>query len=87
LPPRLKARLFAAFDISVLWNKPGKQATVHAEITQTTLRSVPGLLDPTQDGYHDTDPGQPESIWDLDNPPRSGTVPPPLTARWDRWGW
>jgi len=37
-------------------------------ITETTLRTVPGLLNPTQDGYHDTDPDRPEPIWDLDNP-------------------
>jgi hypothetical protein len=35
LPPRLKARLFQVFDIAVLWNKPGSQATVRAEITET----------------------------------------------------
>ena len=28
LPPDLKARLLEAFDIQVLWNKPGRQATV-----------------------------------------------------------
>jgi site-specific DNA recombinase len=77
LPPRLKARLFAAFDLSVLWNKPGQQATVHAEITDTTLQALPGILDPTQDGYHDTDPDQPESMWDLDNPPRASRLPQP----------
>jgi hypothetical protein len=33
LSPRLKARLFQVFDISVLWNKPGRQVTVTAEIT------------------------------------------------------
>ena len=76
LPPRLKARLFAAFDLSVLWNKPGQQATVYVEITETTLRTVPGLLDPAQDGYHDTDPGQPEPMWDLDNPPRAAAALP-----------
>lgn len=36
---------------------------------ETTLQALPGLLDPTQDGYHDTDPDQPESVWDLDKPP------------------
>jgi hypothetical protein len=77
LPPRLKARLFAAFDISVLWNKPGQQATVHAEITDTTLQATPGLLDPTQDGYHDTDPGKPARVWDLDNPTRTIRLPQP----------
>jgi site-specific DNA recombinase len=48
LPPALKARLFAAFDIEVLWNKPGQQATVFAEITENTLRAVPGILDPAR---------------------------------------
>jgi hypothetical protein len=86
LPPQLKARLFAAFDLSVLWNKPGQQATVHAEITETTLQALTGILDPTQDGYHDTDPEQSESIWDLDNPPRSGTVPHPIDCALGRLG-
>ena len=36
---------------------------------ETTLQALPGLLDPTQDGYHDTDPDQPESVWELDKPP------------------
>jgi site-specific DNA recombinase len=54
LPPALKARLFAAFDVEVLWNKEGRQATVFVEITENTLRAVPGILDPGQDGYHDT---------------------------------
>ena len=67
LPPQLKARLFAAFDISILWNKPGQQATVNAEITETTLRYLAAILDPSQDGYHDTHPDQPEPVWDLDN--------------------
>ena len=26
LPPALKARLFAAFGLEILWNKPGQQA-------------------------------------------------------------
>ena len=77
LPPRLKARLFHVFDISVLWNKPGSQATVRAEITDTTLRAVPGILDPSQDGYDDTDTGtdQPEPLGDLTNTPRAVRVP------------
>jgi len=28
LPPELKARLLDAFDIQILWNKPGRQATI-----------------------------------------------------------
>ena len=54
LPPALKARLFAAFDLEILWNKPGGQATVFAEITENTLQAIPGITDPGQDGYHDT---------------------------------
>jgi hypothetical protein len=53
LPPALKARLLAGFDIEVLWNKDGQQATVQAEITENTLRAVAGILDPGQDGYRD----------------------------------
>jgi site-specific DNA recombinase len=78
LPPRLKARLFQAFDIAVLWNKPGGQATVRAEITETTLHAVPGILDPSQDGYDDTGTSQPAPMGHLANTPRSGRgVPPP----------
>jgi hypothetical protein len=54
LDPDLKARLFAAFDLQILWNKPDKQATVFAEITEATMRALPALLNPGQDGYHDT---------------------------------
>ena len=56
LPPALKARLFAAFDLDILWNKPGQQVTVFAEITDSTLQALPGITDPGQDGYHDTSP-------------------------------
>ena len=59
LPPRLKAHLFQAFDIAVLWNKPASQATVHAEITDTTLPAVLAILNPAQDGYHDTATAEP----------------------------
>ena len=41
LPPDLKARLLEAFDLQILWNKPGRQATVHAEITDATLQALP----------------------------------------------
>ena len=54
LPPDLKARLFDAFDLQILWNKPGQQATVFAEITEATLQTLPGILDPGRDGYDDT---------------------------------
>ena len=54
LPLALKARLLAAFDITVVWNKPGNQVTVRAVITDATLQALPDILDPSQDGYHDT---------------------------------
>ena len=54
LPADLKARLFDAFDLQILWNKPGGQATVFAEITEATLQALPGILDPGKDGYDDT---------------------------------
>ena len=54
LPPELKARLLDAFDIQILWNKPGRQATVFAEITDATLQALPAILNPGQDGYDDT---------------------------------
>ena len=79
LPPALKARLFAAFDLEILWNKPGGQATVFIEITENTLRAIPGIIDPGQDGYHDTstnpdDTAQPAPMWDLTNTHRGHTV-------------
>jgi hypothetical protein len=82
LPAALKARLFAAFGLEILWNKPGRQATVFAEITENTLQAIPGITDPGQDGYHDTDntgtyTDQPEPIWDLGNTPRGGTLSQP----------
>ena len=68
MPDGLQARLLAAFDIQILWNKPGRQVTVHAEITDATLRALPGILNPGQDGYDDTDDptaGEAESMEDL----------------------
>jgi hypothetical protein len=76
LPPALKARLLAAFGIEILWNKPGQQVTVFAEITDSTLQAIPGLTDPGQDGYHDTSPqtsNDPHvSMGHLNNTPRFG---------------
>jgi hypothetical protein len=71
LPPALKARLFAAFDLHILWNKPGQQVTVIIEITDATLRALPAILNPDQDGYHDTAPAEAASIGDLAGPPRT----------------
>ena len=68
LPADLKARLFDAFDLQILWNKPGQQATVFAEITEATLQALPGILDPGRDGYDDTAEGahrEPAVVEDL----------------------
>jgi site-specific DNA recombinase len=84
LPPQLKARLFQTFDIAILWNKPGSQATVHAEITEHTLHAALAILDPTQDGHHDTD--QHEPIGHLTNTPRVGRMSHPY-VRFTLSGW
>ncbi len=75
VPTALKARLFKAFDLEVLWNKPGQQAAVFVEITEATLKAIPGILDPDQDGYHDTDPEEPGSAGDLFNTPICPVLP------------
>ena len=79
LPPALKARLFAAFGLEILWNKPAGQATVFVEITENTLQAIPGITDPSQDGYHDTSTetstDDTAPMWDLGNTPRMGRVP------------
>jgi site-specific DNA recombinase len=76
LPPALKARLLAAFGIEILWNKPGQQVTVFAEITENTLQAIPGITDPSQDGYHDTSTQTSNDtrvpMGHLNNTPRSG---------------
>ena len=79
LSPRLQARLFQVFDITVLWNKPGRQATVTAEITEATLQALDAILDPGQDGFHDTADDQSEPIGHLANTPRFGRLSQPLT--------
>jgi hypothetical protein len=74
LPAREKAGLFRTFDVGILWNKPGEQVTMWAEITDTTLQTLTDLLDPTQPGYHDTD--NDPAAGDLVNTPITGTVAP-----------
>jgi site-specific DNA recombinase len=77
LDPARKARLFHAFDLQVLWNKPGRQATVFAEITDATLQALPGLLDPGQDGYDDTADTSSEETADMEDlfePPITGSM-------------
>jgi hypothetical protein len=71
LPPDLKARLLDAFDLHILWNKAAGQATIWAEITDATLKALPGILNPGQDGYDDTSEhasDQPELMEDLFEP-------------------
>ncbi|HEV2537909.1 MAG TPA: hypothetical protein VGU21_10405, partial [Streptosporangiaceae bacterium] len=52
------------------------------EITENTLQAIPGVTDPSQDGYHDTrtqpDTGNPAPMWDLNNTDREGRTPQPL---------
>ena len=77
LDPAIKARLFDAFDLQILWNKPGRQATVHAEITEATLRALPALLNPGQDGYDDTagaTPGETADVEDLFESPTAAKM-------------
>ena len=81
LPPALKARLFAAFGLEILWNKPGQQVTVFVEITENTLQAIPAITDPGQDGYHETSTDDTAPMWDLGNTPRAGTVSQPRPAR------
>jgi site-specific DNA recombinase len=76
LTPQHKALLFQALNLEILWNPADRQATIWVEITDTTLRAIPAILDPSQDGYHDTDPDQPEPACDFDKPPRAGTTAP-----------
>ena len=76
LPPALKARLFAAIDLNVLWNKTGGQVTVYATITDQTLTALPGILNPGQDGYHDTAAPSPAiGIGALAQPPIADSEP------------
>jgi hypothetical protein len=58
LPPALKARLFALFDLAIVWSKEKGQATVTVTITEATLAELAEVLDPAQPGYHDTAPPQ-----------------------------
>ena len=90
--PALKARLFAAFGLEILWNKPGQQVTVFVEITENTLQAIPGITDPGQDGYHETSTDDTAPMWDLGNTPRANREPhslnlrPSASARWGRSG-
>jgi len=72
LPADLKARLFDVFDLAISWNRTDGQATVTAVITDATLEALPDILDPGQDGYHDTatpQPAAPTAMKELAQPP------------------
>src|SRR6202042_2876092 len=57
-----------------LWNKTSGQVTVYATITETTLTALADLLNPAQDGYHDTAAPAPASntMWALPQHPITG---------------
>jgi hypothetical protein len=78
LPNRLKARLFAAFDLTILWNKTSGQATISVEITDATLQALPAILNPGQGGYHDTSTlrADPAPMRPLDEHTRACTASP-----------
>jgi hypothetical protein len=80
LPPALKARLFAAFDLAILWNKEDCQATVTVTITDDTLAALPEVLDPGQPGYHDTAAADTHPMWVSARPPIAGSLPQPRPA-------
>jgi hypothetical protein len=62
--------------MEVAWNKPARQVTVYIEITEATLQAIPAILDPAQDGYHDTTPdtSQPTPAGHLFNTPGTGSL-------------
>ena len=53
------SELFQAFDLQILWNKTGQQATVFAQITDATLQALARHPGPGRDGYDDTADEQP----------------------------
>ena len=72
LPRALKARLFAAFDLAILWNKPGNgRPPSAAAITDDTLAALPEILDPGQPGYHDA-AADPQTMGVSARPPMTG---------------
>jgi hypothetical protein len=84
LDPGLKAALFDAFDLQILWNKTGSQATVYVEITEATLQALPGILNPGLDGYDDniaSIPGQRTAVEDLFESPIGGLIKSTSPAR------
>ena len=53
-----------------LWNKTDGQATV--TIRDATLAALPAILDPTQDGYHDTN--NPDNLGSFAQHPLLGSM-------------
>jgi hypothetical protein len=68
------------FDIAIYWNKTDRQVTVHAEITEATLRAVQDILNPTRDGFTDTCPEQTEPVGHSTNTPRAIRTSHPLVS-------
>jgi hypothetical protein len=66
-------------DLNVLWNKSDQQVTVYATITDQTLAALTDLLNPNQDGYHDTAAPAPagNDMWALAQPPIGVSMPQP----------
>jgi hypothetical protein len=54
-PWLVQLRAWCPVPGQMLWNKPGQQVTVFAEITDNTLKALRAILGPSQDGCHDTD--------------------------------
>jgi hypothetical protein len=83
LTPQLKGLLFQALNLEILWNPADRQATVWVEITDTTLHAIPAILNPTQYGHHDTNPGpdRPTPTCDFDKPARACTTAPSTRNR------
>jgi hypothetical protein len=81
---------FSRRDIDglILTAETDRQVTVHAEITESTLRAVQDILDPTRDGFNDTCPDQPEPepVGHLTNTPRAIRESHPLVAGGGRPG-
>jgi site-specific DNA recombinase len=78
LTPQHKARLFQALHLEILWNPAGRQATIWVEITDATLQAIPAILDPAQDGYHDTNPPTDQATppCEFDKLPRTSPMAP-----------
>lgn len=92
LSPRLKAGLFSVFDVSTFWNTPGRQVTVRAELTETTLQHLATLLDPARTAS--TTPAltrtNPQGFWATPQKPQVANFTDSLLGYrgkgWCEWG-